>query len=187
MQFLETFMPGCYELRPRVLQDQRGKFIKTFHEGWLKEQGLATHFAEEYYSVSGKGVLRGLHFQTPPYEHVKLVYCVVGRVLDALVDLRVGSPTFGRHLLLELDAERANCLYVAAGVAHGFYTVSEQALMVYKVTTVYAPECDTGIRWDSVGIDWTDQQPILSERDSQLVPFDAFSSPFKFIAARKQK
>lgn len=178
MKFLPTALPGCFLLQPNILRDERGCFVKVFHQQTFREQGLATDFSEEYYSVSHRRVLRGLHFQTPPHAHAKLLYCVQGKVLDAAVDLRLGSPTYGQHIMIELDAEHGQALYLAPGVAHGFYTLSEQALMVYKVTTTYSPAHDTGILWNSAGIVWPDADPILSARDRGFVPLAGFRSPF---------
>lgn len=174
----ETPIPGCFEIRPKILRDDRGGFIKTFHTDAFAKQGLCTEWREEYYSVSKRGVLRGLHFQTPPHDHAKLVYCVDGAVLDAVVDLRKGSPTYGMHKTFELTAEGAGMLYIPGGLAHGFFVLSESATMMYKVSTVYAPEHDRGIRWDSAGIPWPVQAPILSPRDAVLPVLDDFDSPF---------
>ncbi len=138
-------IPGCFEITPQIFKDERGMFVKTFHKDVFKEHGLETGFVEEYYSFSCKGVLRGLHFQLPPKDHVKLVYCVSGEVLDAVVDLRVGSPTYGQFELFEVSAEKANMIYIPKGLAHGFYVESENAIMMYKVTTVYSPDHDTGL------------------------------------------
>jgi len=173
-------IPSCFEIIPEVFKDERGTFVKTFHEGVFKKNSLETNFAEEYYSFSCKGVLRGLHFQLPPVEHVKLVYCVSGKVLDAVVDLRVGSPTYGEFETFELSAEKANMIYIPKGLAHGFYVLSESAIMMYKVTTVYSPEHDTGILWNSVGIPWPDEKPIISKRDSEFIAFKDFKSPFVY-------
>jgi dTDP-4-dehydrorhamnose 3,5-epimerase len=167
----ETAIPGCFELQPRKLDDARGSFVKTFHCTAFAELGLATDWREEYYSVSGKGVLRGLHFQAPPHDHAKLVYCVSGSVLDAVLDMRTGSPSYGCHALLELSAEKANMLYIPKGLAHGFYTLSDKATMMYKVTTVYAPAADSGVLWSSAGIPWPDTSPLISERDSSFPLF----------------
>lgn len=180
MQITPTVLPGCYLLQPDILRDERGSFVKVFHQDLFREHGLADDFAEEYYSVSRKGVLRGLHFQTPPRDHAKLLYCVQGRVLDAVVDLRRGSPSYGEHMMNELSAEQGQALYLAPGVAHGFYTLSEQALMIYKVTTVYAPKHDTGILWNSADIAWPDLAPVLSKRDLQFAPLATFDSPFVY-------
>jgi len=171
-------IPGCFEIIPEVFNDGRGTFIKTFHNGVFKENRLEINFAEEYYSLSCKGVLRGLHFQLPPMDHVKLVYCVSGMVLDAVVDLRVGFRTYGEFETFELSAEKANMIYIPKGLAHGFYVLSESAIMMYKVSTVYSPEHDTGILWSSVGIPWPDKMPIISKRDSEFKSFTDFKSPF---------
>lgn len=176
----QTKIPGCYEMLPKVIRDERGIFIKTFHQDVFKENGLETYFAEEYYSFSQQGVLRGLHFQLLPMDHVKLVYCVSGKVFDAVVDLRIGSPTYGRSETFELSAEKANMLYIPKGLAHGFYVISENAIMMYKVTTIYSTEHDTGILWNSVDVPWPDNKPVISQRDSRFISFADFKSPFFF-------
>ena len=173
-------LPGAWEVLPVVRGDARGRFVKTFHSDAFREKGLATDYREQYYSVSQRGVLRGMHFQTPPHDHAKLVTCLSGRVLDAALDLRKGSPTYGRHHLLELDAERANMAYLPSGLAHGFLVLSEAALVLYNVTSVYAPESDTGVRWDSAGIDWPLGEPVLSPRDRELPSLSQFQSPFSY-------
>lgn len=170
----------CLELQPKVIQDARGKFVKIFHDQAFAAQGLETSFAEEYYSVSQKNVIRGLHFQMPPMDHVKMVYCVEGEVLDVVVDLRVGSPTYGHYALFELSAAKANSIYIPKGMAHGFCVLSEQATMVYKVGSVYSPAHDAGVRWDSAGIPWPTTEPVLSARDESFSPLDKFISPFSY-------
>lgn len=175
-----TDLPGCVQLFFQTFRDRRGLFVKTFHEAAFHTIGLAGHFAEEYYSVSRRGVLRGLHFQRPPRDHIKLVYCTAGTVIDAVVDLRVGSPTFGQHRRFTLSARRRNALYVPAGFAHGFCVTSASATMVYKTTTVHSPEHDAGILWSSCGILWPERRPILSERDRTLPKLQDFRSPFVF-------
>lgn len=173
-------IPGCCEIQPILSGDSRGRFVKTFHAEVFAERGMATDYAEQYYSVSRRGVLRGLHFQTPPHAHAKLVYCTDGAIFDAVLDLRAGSPTYGQHAACELSALKANQLYIPEGLAHGFYVTSASATMVYNVTSVYAPKHDAGILWNSAGIDWPDATPVLSERDGALPPFDSFESPFRF-------
>ena len=171
---------GCHELMTDVRHDPRGRFVKTFHADFFEARGMATVFREQYYSVSQRGVLRGLHFQVPPFDHHKLVFCTSGRIVDAVVDIRRGSPTFGRHAVFELSAELANQIYVPRGCAHGFYVTSEEATVVYNVTTVYAPDHDAGILWSSAGIVWPDRNPVLSERDAEFPPLSDFDSPFLF-------
>lgn len=172
-------LPGCFELQPKVFDDVRGRFVKVFHEQAFADKGLETNFAEEYYSVSHKNVIRGMHFQLPPMDHVKMVYCIQGEVLDAVVDLRVGSPTYGEYTLFELSAAKANSIYIPKGMAHGFCAMSDQAVMVYKVSTIYSPEHDAGLLWNSVGIAWPTNDAILSARDQSFSSFDKFVSPFR--------
>lgn len=160
-----TEIAGCYLLRPRVARDERGSLIKTFHDEAFRKHGLRTDFREEYFSVSNAGVLRGLHFQVPPAEHAKLVYCSAGTVLDATVDLRKSAPSFRKGQMVELSAENAHVLYIPAGVAHGFYVTGGPATLIYKVTSVHAPGLDRGIRWDSCGLKWPNASPVLSVRD----------------------
>jgi dTDP-4-dehydrorhamnose 3,5-epimerase len=174
----ETSLRGCFELRPEIREDVRGRFVKTFSRELFARLGLSVDFVEQFYSVSRKGVLRGLHFQLPPRALDKLVTCIEGKVLDVLLDLRRGSGTYGRHIVLELSAETANEVYIPAGLAHGFYTLSERATLLYGTTCAYSPEHDTGIRWDSAGIPWPDAQPIVSPRDAALPALADFLSPF---------
>lgn len=180
MEIKKTKISGCYEIIPKVLKDERGYFVKTFHQDIFRESELETHFAEEYYSLSHKGVLRGLHFQLPLADHVKMVYCVAGRVIDAVVDLRVGSSTYGQYEIFEMSSERANMVYIPRGLAHGFYVLSDNALMLYKVTSIYSPEHDAGILWNSAGIQWPDINPIISKRDSDFPSLSNFISPFSY-------
>jgi len=171
---------GCFELQPKIFDDARGRFVKIFHEQAFTDHGLETKFSEEYYSVSYKNVIRGLHFQRPPMNHVKMVYCVEGEVMDAVVDLRVGSPTYGQYEMFELSAKKANSIYIPKGIAHGFCVTSEHAIMVYKVSTSYSPDHDSGILWSSVQIPWPTSKMILSARDEGFLPLDKFASPFRY-------
>ena len=152
--------------------------MKTFHAELFSALGLPIDWREEYYSSSRKGVIRGMHFQTPPHHHEKLVYCIQGQVLDVVVDLRMGSPTHGRHIAVKLDAARGQGLMIPKGMAHGFLALTENVMMAYKVTTVYTPENDAGIRWDSFGFDWGVDKPILSIRDCAHPKLSEFDSPF---------
>lgn len=174
----ESKLKGCLKLIPKTFIDKRGQFTKVFHEKTFKELGLDTDFKEEYFSVSHRGVLRGMHFQTPPEDHVKLVYCSQGSVLDVVLDIRKDSPTYGQFEAFELSGDKGECLYIPKGFAHGFFTTSFQAIMTYKVTTMHNPGCDTGISWNSFGMQWPTQHPTLSERDCNFAPFGDFMSPF---------
>jgi len=178
MEIIKTKIEGCFELKPKIFKDDRGRLVKTFHHDTFKESGLETDFKEEYYSVSKKGVLRGLHFQLPPHDHVKCITCLSGKIFDVVVDLRKNSATYKQFFSIELDSEKGNMLYIPAGLAHGFYTISEEAIFLNRTTTVYNPNSDTGIKWNSCGISWPNLNPILSEKDEQMMELDSFNSPF---------
>lgn len=171
-------IPDLRRLRPRIAADRRGRFVKIMHAEFFAAHGLRTDFREQYYSVSAQGVLRGLHFQVPPMAHAKLVTCVAGEVMDVVVDLRRGSPQFGKHQAFGLSEQNGDILYIPVGCAHGFLTLSASATLFYDVTSVYAAEHDRGIRWDSVGVAWPLAAPTLSPRDAVLPPFAEFESPF---------
>jgi dTDP-4-dehydrorhamnose 3,5-epimerase len=141
---------------------------------------LEFEFKEHYYSASKKNVVRGLHFQLPPMDHVKIVYCIYGAVLDVVLDLRIDSPSYGDYEIFELSAEKANSIYMPKGMAHGFCVLSQEAILGYCVTSTYSQECDSGIRWDSANIPWPVSNPILSVRDLALPSFGEFKSPFKY-------
>ena len=171
-------IPGCYELRPKVQEDPRGRFVKVFHRGEFEKNNLEVNFTEEYYSYSKRGVIRGMHFQSPPCDHVKLVYCPFGEVFDVVVDLRLGSPTYGQARSIILSAEAANYIYIPKGIAHGFCVKSDSAILVYKVSSTYSPQHDSGLLWSSIGINWSEESPIISERDQKFSGLSDFESPF---------
>jgi dTDP-4-dehydrorhamnose 3,5-epimerase len=183
MNFISTDIPGCFELVPDIFTDERGSFVKTFQRDLFAQQGLEIDWREEYHSISRKGVLRGLHFQLPPYEHAKLVYCNSGEVLDVVLDLRVGSPAYGCHAIFQLNGLSSHQVYIPKGCAHAFYTLTEQATMIYKVGTVHAPAHDAGLLWNSAGIPWLDDNPIMSDRDKAFPAFAEFTAnPFRYQA-----
>lgn len=176
---------GCLELRPAAHRDDRGSFAKTFHASTFASLGLETEWKEHFYSVSARGVVRGLHFQVPPAAHAKLVCCLAGEVLDVVVDVRAGSPTFGEFEAFHLTADDMSAVFVPEGAAHGFAALTDGAVVAYAVSREHDPACDTGLRWDSVsGIPWPFEAPIVSPRDAALPLFDGFASPFTFEAAR---
>lgn len=178
IKLTKTPILGSYVLQPEKLIDNRGYFVKTFEKTLFTEFGIKFQLREQYYSLSTMNVLRGLHFQVPPHDHSKLVYCVSGCVLDAILDIRVKSPTFGKSFTVELSDKNALCLYVPSGLAHGFFVKSKDALMIYNVSTEYSSKNDKGIRWDTAGIEWPHLKPIISERDSCFPSIDEFKSPF---------
>jgi len=179
IQVIETKISGCFELRPTVVSDSRGYFAKIFHRALWEELGLCTEYQEEYLTHSTRGTLRGLHFQTPPMQHAKVVLCVRGSAFDVAVDLRSDSPTYGEHASVNLTGELANAFYLPAGLAHGFCVTSEEALLYYKVSSLYSPAHDGGIFWDSANIAWPITSPNLSDRDKQLPLLSHFESPFR--------
>lgn len=170
---------------PRVADDDRGVFAKAFQAGVFEELGLNTDWRELYFSRSRRGVIRGLHFQLPPSDHDKLVLCVRGAVLDVAVDLRTDSATFGRHYAVELDDRSWEMLYLPRGFAHGFASLTDDSVMAYSVGTEYDPARDSGIRWDSAGIDWPFDGPIVSARDAALPTLAEFESPFTLAGAAR--
>lgn len=168
MLITPTLLDGVFEIENKVFEDFRGKFVKTFHDDTFRSNGLECDFKESFYSVSKKGVLRGMHFQTTPHDHAKLVYVTSGKILDVAVDIRKGSETFGKYFATTLSNDNAKALYMAKGFAHGFLTLSDTATVVYLTTTVHSPEHDSGIRWDSFGFDWQSSyidQSLISDRD----------------------
>ena len=177
-QIEQCRIPGLRRLRPRIAADARGRFVKIMHAEFFDAHGMRTDFREQYYSTSTRGVLRGFHFQVPPTAHAKLVTCLAGRVMDVVVDLRRGSPEYGRHEIFDLSEESGDILYIPVGCGHGFLTLSATAMLFYDVTSVYAPEYDRGIRWDSLDVAWPIDSPILSARDAGFAGFAEFDSPF---------
>lgn len=171
-------IPGVLALRAPGGRDPRGSFHKLMHAPSLAAAGLRTDFAEVYASTSRRGVIRGMHFQVPPHQHAKLVWCLAGAVTDVVLDLRRESPCYGRAVALELDGDAPAGVYVPEGCAHGFAARSAEATLLYLVTSVHAPAADRGIRWDGFGFDWGIDRPILSARDCEHPGLDAFDTPF---------
>ena len=169
---------GLYEIQPKIFGDSRGYFLETYSERDFFSAGLCMKFVQDNQSKSSKGVLRGLHFQTN-HPQGKLVHALDGRVYDVAVDLRWGSPTFGKYYGVILDAEKQNMFYIPEGFAHGFYVLSEEATFTYKCTDFYDPKGEGGLMWNdpAIGIDWKsiakDINPLLSEKDTKHPAFDS--------------
>ena len=163
---LETKIPDVVLLEPEVHGDERGFLVETFSASAWAELGVDVEFVQDNHSRSGQGILRGLHFQTSPGQ-AKLVRCVRGRIFDVAVDLRRGSPTYGRWEGHELDDERHRQLFVPVGFGHGFCVLSETADVHYKLSSLYDPETEAGIAWDDpqIGVEWPLSDPQLSDRD----------------------
>lgn len=184
MNVIETGIRGILILEPWIFEDSRGYFFESFSQREFEEKVGEVCFVQDNESRSSYGVMRGLHFQRPPYTQAKLVRCVSGAVLDVAVDIRVGSPTYGQHVAVELTGENHRQFFVPRGFAHGFAVLSDTAVFQYKCDNFYHPEADGGINIldGSLGIDWripTDQA-ILSEKDTHHCMFADFESPFRF-------
>lgn len=184
MNATQTSIPGVVIIEPRLFKDDRGYFFESFSERDFNTQVREVKFVQDNESMSSYGVMRGLHFQRPPYTQSKLVRCVKGAVLDVAVDIRKGSPTYGQHVAVELTEENHRQFFVPRGFAHGFAVLSKTAIFQYKCDNFYHPEADGGISIldDSLGIDWhipTDHA-ILSEKDTKHPLLKDFDSPFDF-------
>ena len=183
MELIKTEIPDLYILRPKVFGDARGYFFESFSEREFERlTGQAIHFVQDNESRSTKGVIRGLHFQKPPFTQAKLVRCTLGRVLDVAVDLRVGSPTYGRHVAVELSDENKLQFFVPRGFAHGFAVLSDEAVFQYKCDNYYAPQSEGGIDMadSDLGIDWRidHNEAILSDKDRLHPRLADIKSPF---------
>ena len=180
LRFFPSRLPGCYRLELPCFRDHRGLFVKSLQRSALERHGLECDFAESFYTHSTENVLRGMHFQAPPADHAKLVYCISGAICDIALDLRIGSPTFGEHETYRLNAEETGAVYLPRGIAHGFWVQSAPSVVVYQVTSEHSPAHDKGIRWNSFGAAWPQSAPIVSLRDRGLPEFAQFESPFRF-------
>lgn len=174
MNALATALPGVFIIEPQVFSDARGYFLESFSQDWFCREVCNTHFVQDNESSSCYGVIRGLHYQKAPHCQSKLVRTVLGRVLDVAVDIRVGSPTYGQHVAVELSEENHRMLFIPRGFAHGFAVLSEHAVVQYKCDNYYAPESEVGIAWNdpALGIDWgiPAERVILSEKDTCRSP-----------------
>ena len=169
-------------IKPKRFWDDRGFFAEIYSKSKYLTQGLDVDFVQDNHSISySKGTLRGLHFQAPPRAQGKLIRCGRGAIFDVAVDIRLGSPTYGRWEAYELSAENGHQLYVPPGFAHGFVTLESDTEIVYKCTDYYAPETEGAVRWDSCGIEWPlSGDPILSDKDTIAHALADFDSPFIF-------
>ena len=172
----KTKIEDCYLLDPLVHEDQRGLFVKSFHKSSLTNLGLVSDFKEDFYSISKKNVIRGLHLAKPPRDHEKTVTCLSGEVLDLVLDLRVGSPTFGKCESFLLSAMNKRIVYIGKGIAHGFLSKTDHTILYYKVASEYNASDDIGVRWDSIDFEWPISNPVLSERDSEFPTLEDFIS-----------
>ena len=178
MQIEETEIQGVYIINNKNSQDKRGSFCKIYNEDIFGKYGIDFKFREQYYSISKKGVIRGMHFQLPPYEHAKVVHVISGKALDVILDIRKESKTYGKYIAVELNEEDHISLYIPKGCAHGFQALTDNMIMLYNVESVYNTTADTGIKYNSFGMQWVGEAHILSERDLNFISLDDFISPF---------
>jgi dTDP-4-dehydrorhamnose 3,5-epimerase len=181
MEILDTPFEGLKVIQPKVWGDARGHFFESYSEAAFKAAGLPTDFVQDNQSLSASGILRGLHFQAPPFAQGKLVRVITGAVLDVVVDIRKGSTTYGQHFKIELSAENKTMLWVPPGFAHGFLTLQNDTIFVYKVTGLYNKESEGGLLWNDLqlGIDWGVADPLLSDKDKLQLSWADFVTPFK--------
>ena len=177
MEIRETGLEGLIEIFPKIFYDDRGWFMESYNLETFRSHGLTMKFVQDNLSFSKAGVLRGLHFQKPPYEQGKLVKVLVGEALDVAVDIRKDSPTFGKHYKVLLSGDKQNMLYLPPGFAHGFLAIKDTWLF-YKCTQTYHGDADSGIAYNDpeLGIDWDVENPVISEKDQNLQSFSAYKS-----------
>ena len=189
MEIIKTAIDGILIIEPKVFKDPRGYFFESFSQREFDEKvvpilGHSINFVQDNESMSSYGVMRGLHFQRPPYTQSKLVRCVKGAVLDVAVDIRKGSPTYGQHVAVELTEDNHKQFFISKGFAHGFAVLSETAVFQYKCDEFYHPEADGGLSIldASLGIDWRipKEKALLSEKDTKHTCFKDFETPFLF-------
>ena len=179
MKVKKTKLNGCLQVELPFFQDHRGDFIKTHQESAFENFGINFKCVEEFVSTSSKNVIRGMHFQIPPYDHEKMVYCLNGKVRDVVLDIRIGSETYGAFETFELDGNSPTALYIPKGFAHGFASLEDNSVMLYRVSSEHAAAADLGIHWSSFGCDWGVSEPIVSGRDEGHKQFYNFESPFR--------
>lgn len=183
MKIVDEPLKDLFVLEPNVFEDERGYFFESYNQNRFHEIGINHNFMQDNQSLSvSKNVLRGLHFQNPPFAQAKLVRAVLGAVFDVVVDIRTGSPSYGEHFGIELSANNKLFLFIPEGFAHGFVTLEENSLFNYKCSNIYNKESEGGILWNDsdLGIKWNAKDPILSEKDKTNPKFKDFKSQFVY-------
>lgn len=180
MQIKTTPIAGLLIIEPQVFKDDRGYFYESYNKEKMVAAGIDLAFVQDNQSLSQKGIIRGLHFQAPPFAQGKLVRVIKGAVMDVAVDIRKDSPTYGEHFSIELTAENKTMFYIPPGFAHGFETLSDNTLFLYKCTDVYNKASEGGLLWndETLGIKWQTTAPIISDKDKVLPTINQFTSPF---------
>lgn len=182
MKTIKTNVPDLLIVEPKVFRDERGYFFEAHNQKKLKEAGLDVTFVQDNESKSQRGVLRGLHFQKPPYAQGKLVRVIKGAVLDIAVDIRKGSPAFGKYHAVKITEENKKMFWIPPGFAHGFVTLEDETIFFYKCTDYYNKESEASIFWNdpNLNIDWGVEDPVISEKDQKAPYFAHFDSPFTY-------
>ena len=180
MEIIKTKLEGLLIIKPRVFEDERGFFFESYNQEKLKALGFNETFVQDNLSKSQKGVLRGLHFQKPPYAQGKLIQVIKGAVLDVVVDIRKNSETFGQHFSIEINERNKDQLFVPEGFAHGFLTLEDETIFSYKCTNNYHQASEGALMWNDpdLNIDWPIEAPMVSEKDQIAESFNDFESPF---------
>ena len=180
MQVIASPIPDLFVIQPKVFEDPRGYFFESYNRSNFIQYNIDVEFVQDNQSLSQKGVLRGLHFQAPPYAQGKLVRVITGGVLDVAVDIRKNSPTYGKHFSVVLDEKNKTMFWIPPGFAHGFVTLADNTIFSYKCTNVYNKESEGSILWNdpAIGIDWGISSPQLSEKDKEAKLFKDLKSPF---------
>ena len=176
----DTRIIGLKIINAKVFKDNRGYFLKTFNDEIFTSHAINLNIKETYFSVSHKDVIRGMHFQIPPHDHIKIVYVPAGRILDVVLDLRNGSPTYGETFSCELSGNNGKVMLIPSGLGHGFKSLEDNTITTYMQTSCYAPNHDCGIRYDSFNFDWNCETPTISKRDMSFETLNDFNPPFEF-------
>lgn len=180
-EFLKTEIPGLLIVTPHYHEDERGSNMKTFHKETFEAQGLKCDFGETMITTNlQKNTIRGFHFQRPPYTQCKLYYCLSGAWNNYSVDLRKGSPTYGKVICIPMDESDRKLLYIPDGIANAHLILKDYTRVLYQLGSKYMPECDGGVRWNSLGVEFGVEDPIITEKDSKLPLFEEFETPFVY-------
>ncbi len=182
MEIIDTAIPELKVIQPKVFGDARGYFFESYHKERLAELGLTADFVQDNQSLSAKNVIRGLHFQKPPFAQGKLVRVISGSAMDVAVDIRKGSPTYGRYVKTLLSSEQNNMFWIPAGFAHGFVALEDNTIFAYKTTDYYNKESEGAIRWNDpdIHVEWGIEDPVISDKDQKSPFFKDFVSPFTY-------
>lgn len=182
MEIIDTKIKDLKIIQAHIFEDTRGYFFESYNKKQFDAAGLVADFVQDNQSLSSKNVIRGLHFQCPPYAQGKLVRVATGTALDVAVDIREGSPTYGQHVSIILSSTKNNMFWIPEGFAHGFVALEDNTLFLYKATNFYNKDSEGSLRWDDpdIGVEWNIKNPLTSEKDKISEFFKDFKSPFKY-------